>query len=403
MTKELSEIGIAVSCDHAGIILNVIRCDIPLEHAIIKKSPFSDLFFAGSKEKAELFLQKIQIDGAAFDWELSVLCTHDVRSLHFTGGRSQNEVVIVGSARRMELVTLSQDLMVINNEQMNALRSAIKELSLHQGKTEKTENQLFDELTKVNNDLTNLQRELVKKNFELKKLNDDKNKFLGMAAHDLRNPLGAIFSYSDFLREEAKDSLSAEHREFVDIIHSSSQFMLNMVSELLDISTIESGKLTLDLQLVNIVELIDHNVKINKILAEKKKIGILVNYEDHLPPVELDRMKFDQVLNNLLTNAVKFSHSDSTIHINVSTDDTSIIISVRDEGQGIPQNEVDKLFTPYSMTSTKSTGGEQSTGLGLAIVKRVVEGHHGTIAVTSNVGVGTIFVVRMPLLQRSIS
>jgi signal transduction histidine kinase len=113
--------------------------------------------------------------------------------------------------------------------------------------------------------------------------------------------------------------------------------------------------------------------------------------------VLVDVPKIEQVLNNLISNAGKFSASNSTVEVRAYKNDTEIVISVKDEGQGIPADEVDRLFIPFGNLSVKSTGGEQSTGLGLAIVKRIVEGHKGRIWVQSEVGVGSTFSFSLPL------
>jgi signal transduction histidine kinase len=111
---------------------------------------------------------------------------------------------------------------------------------------ERSDDAVYDELTQVNNELANLQREMAKANAELALLNEQKNRLLGMAAHDLRSPLGAILSFSEFLQADADASFSEQHREFIATIHSSSKFMLNLINDLLDVSSIESGQLKLN-------------------------------------------------------------------------------------------------------------------------------------------------------------
>ena len=113
-------------------------------------------------------------------------------------------------------------------------------------------------------------------------------------------------------------------------------------------------------------------------------------------PVRMDAFKIEQVLNNLIQNAVKFSHPDKTIDVRTEKKGGMIVVSVKDEGQGIPADELDKLFLPFQRTSVRSTGGEPSTGLGLAIVKRIVEGHGGKIWVESKPGVGSTFHFSIP-------
>lgn len=219
-----------------------------------------------------------------------------------------------------------------------------------------------------------------------------------MAAHDLRNPLGVMMNLSEFILEE-KEKLSEEAVSFLEKIDSLSKFMLNMVTELLDISSIESGQMNLNKTRFDLVQLVRDAVTLNKSLAEKKNIFInFVSSEESLP-LYADLNKIDQVITNLLTNAVKYSYQNTTTVVAIMKDLKKARLVVKDQGQGIPSNEIIKLFKPFAKTSVKSTGGEKSTGLGLMIVKKIVDGHGGTITVESEVGAGTTFTVELPLAE----
>jgi signal transduction histidine kinase len=252
-------------------------------------------------------------------------------------------------------------------------------------------------LLSANNELSNLGRELQKKNAELVKLNDLKNQFLGMAAHDLRNPIGVILSYSDFILEEAGEALGEEHRQFLTTIRKSSDFMLSMLNDLLDITKIESGRLELEIEAADLTGLVEQNVVLNRVLAAKKSIQIRIQRDAGLPPARVDRGKIQQVLNNLISNAVKFSPAGTTVTVRVFRSGDEATVSVKDEGPGIPDAERQKLFQPFSRTSVKSTGGEKSTGLGLAIAKKIILGHRGKIWAESGIGGGSTFYFTLPL------
>ncbi len=162
-------------------------------------------------------------------------------------------------------------------------------------------------LLELNNELNNLTRDLHKKNAELNKLNELKNEFLGIAAHDLRNPIGIIMSYSDFLLDELKNEISEKHQQMLKSIKGTSEFMLHLLNELLDISAIESGKLNLDLQPVDLVALVSKNAELNSVIAARKNIQVHVECSEQVPEMEVDTLKIEQVLNNLISNAIKFS------------------------------------------------------------------------------------------------
>ena len=172
--------------------------------------------------------------------------------------------------------------------------------------------------------------------------------------------------------------------------------MLHLIDDLLDFSTIESGKLELELHEADYWRLVNENIALNKVFADKKNIGITVTGEFKNIPLLFDHGKMEQVLNNLISNAIKYSFPQTEITVKVSQEENFMRTEVMDQGQGIPKEELGKLFSPFVKTSVKTTAGEKSTGLGLAIVKKIVEGHGGLIGVTSEVGKGSNFYFTLP-------
>ena len=225
------------------------------------------------------------------------------------------------------------------------------------------------------------QQRLLESNTSLALLNQQLNEFVGMAAHDLRNPLGVVLGFAKFLLGDKKVSPEQE-RKFLSTIQSSAKFMLRLVNDLLDISHIESGKLTLHPQWSDLGVLVEANVALNQIIASEKDIQVIVTIDPLTPSVWIDAHQIEQVLNNLLTNAIKYSYPGTTVEVHVSRYGDEVVLSVRDQGQGIPASELHKLFTPFCVTSVKATRGEKSTGLGLMIVKK------GRLTVTTAVYLG---------------
>ncbi|MBN9689276.1 MAG: hypothetical protein J0M24_03475 [Verrucomicrobia bacterium] len=173
--------------------------------------------------------------------------------------------------------------------------------------------------------------------------------------------------------------------------------MLHLVSDLLDVSSIESGELKLNRQPADLVRLIEHNVTLNRVLASRKRIDLVFNAPPAAPVLTFDAGKIEQVLNNLISNALKFSHSGTRVIVRSEFTPQSVTVSVRDQGQGIPAADLARLFKPFSKASVRSTAGEPSTGLGLAIVRRIVESHGGRIWVESIVGQGSTFIFTLPV------
>ncbi len=240
------------------------------------------------------------------------------------------------------------------------------------------------------------QTELDNKNKELKSINEEKNKFIGMAAHDIRNPAGNIIMLASFIEEEAREKLSEESNEFLDMIKTSAEQMLTLVNNLLDVSRIEAGSLNLKMESTDLGELIKNTVKLFTIQANAKIISISFINPETKVEVFADAGSINQILTNLISNALKYSHNNTRVTITLEDSLENARISVKDEGQGIHENDLNKLFKFFSRTAVQSTGGELSTGLGLAISRKLVEAHKGNISVESTPGKGSTFSFILP-------
>ena len=235
---------------------------------------------------------------------------------------------------------------------------------------------------------------------QLSRANAAKNRFLGMAAHDLRNPLASIRGLAEFLSDGSVGSLTAEQLDLVRTILEASRSMLDLVNELLDVATIESGELKLHIKEMDLGQLATDCVAMINMEAAKKHTHVSLEKPAAPLVVKLDPAKMRQVIDNLLSNAVKFSPPGSAVQafVSVSAPDKVCRIAVRDQGPGIPEGERDKLFKDFSRLSIRPTAGEKSTGLGLAICRKIVEAHQGTI-IAENLDGGCEFRVTLPFSQ----
>ncbi|MEO9510712.1 MAG: response regulator [Flavobacteriaceae bacterium] len=251
--------------------------------------------------------------------------------------------------------------------------------------------------------LYNQKRALQLQYEELDTLNQLKNKFLGMAAHDIRNPLAIIEFYSKSLIAELKPILKdPEKLHELENIFISAKFAQNLVNDFLDISKIESGNIELEEEMVDVGQFIDSNMLFNQVFASKKNIKLVGEIKTKNLKTAFDKNKINQVFNNLITNAIKFSHESTSVYLKAEHVGDHLLLSVRDEGQGIPENEMNHLFDAFTQTSVKSTAGEKSTGLGLMIVKKIVDAHNAEISVSSEVGKGSCFTVKLPIKKLEI-
>jgi signal transduction histidine kinase len=256
------------------------------------------------------------------------------------------------------------------------------------------------EILALNQELNNATRELHKKNAALKRLNAEKNRFLGMAAHDLRKPIGLLMTYSGFLVEEAIDVLNPEHQGFLETIHASCGNMARLVDDLLDVSAIEAGVFPLRLEQVNLETLLAASLQLNRVQASQKDVQLDVDCRG-LFDVTLDAAKIEQVISNLVANAIEHSVSGGLVIIRLMCDDRSIRFFVQDQGSGIPLQEVDQLFKPFQQASTVKTAGERSTGLGLLISRKIIDAHSGQLWVETQPGQGSTFYFEIPVHEEN--
>jgi signal transduction histidine kinase len=257
-------------------------------------------------------------------------------------------------------------------------------------------NYYFDEMSQLNNELTNMQRELAKANAELNKLVEIRNRFVGMAAHDLRNPIGVIRSFSEYLITEFKTSANQDNLEVAEIIHSTAIFMQRLVDGILDVSSLQNVTVNLNTSKVDINQLFEKIVNMNQILANAHDIKILYQGFDAVVSTEIDVVKIRQVINNLINNAVKYSADGSSIFCTACRQDASVHFCVQDQGPGIAKADQSMIFEPFKRLSNNE-GRQKSVGLGLSIAKNIVTAHGGEIWVESEAGHGAKFCFSLPL------
>jgi signal transduction histidine kinase len=388
--------GIACKLNEAGVVTEIFRDDIGISEEGLLGNSFTSYLHSDSIQKGIEFIHRIKKEGAAFDWEMSARVDGQKYLLVFSGIEIEDGMIMVGTDSSEETEKFLNGLMEINNQQLNKLRSLLKGKS-EQGIEFDDEYAMYNDMSSLNNELANTKRKLIKKTTELERINKLKDQMLGMAAHDLRNPLSVIQNYADFLMEDIKKGRAVEEQyELAKEIKESSEYMVEIVEGMLDISAIESGSVSLNREEVDLHSLIQRTVSLNRPSAEKKNIQLEINLCDGTCVKSIDYHKFQQVLNNLISNAIKFSEAGTTTTVGVKKDEKGMTIYVADQGQGIPEKDLDKLFRPFAKIGVEATAGEKSTGLGLAITKKIVEAHGGRIDVDTKVGKGTTFYIRLP-------
>ncbi len=238
--------------------------------------------------------------------------------------------------------------------------------------------------------------ELRRKNEELAQLNDKKNEFLGIAAHDLRSPLSAVISYLDLTIQDLRQGTAnlGQTANDLDTVLGAARHMNELITSLLDISAIESGRVNLDLHRENFSSVLTECEKLYSRTAQAKNIELVVEKDSY--EVMIDRAKIGEVLSNLLSNAIKYTYPGGTVRVSCEAGPGVVIAHVHDTGQGLTEEDMKHLFTRFKILSARPTGGERSSGLGLAIAKKIVEMHGGQIWVESIKGKGSVFSFSIP-------
>jgi signal transduction histidine kinase len=230
---------------------------------------------------------------------------------------------------------------------------------------------------------SNLLKKLVKdyayQERKLKETLSQKNYILGVAAHDIRNPLVSIRGFADLLKDGDTGELNEIQQEFISLISSTSDELLELLNNLLDFTAVSGGKVGLTKEKTDFVSLVEKKVELMSYTAAKKDMSIKLENKPGNRLHFFDRGKIAQVVENLLSNAVKYSFIGSEIKVFIFFENSSLSLEVEDNGPGIPKGEEKELFGEFKKLNVASTGGEKSTGLGFAISKRIIEAHEGKI------------------------
>ena len=232
---------------------------------------------------------------------------------------------------------------------------------------------------------------------ELKQARELEADFAAMIAHDLRSPLTSVLSTAAMLEDGLLGPVSEEQQKWLVKIQTMCRSLVDLVNDFLDLSKLDAGHVNLQKEIVDLNQLIRSNVETYLPLASHKSIALVEQVEPDLSPVEADPRRLDQVLLNLISNAIKFTPEGGEIEVGASQDEgTQVKLWVKDTGAGIPPAELASLFKKYGQTTSGKTSKDKGTGLGLVICKMIVEAHGGRIWVESEPGKGSKFTVALP-------
>ena len=238
-------------------------------------------------------------------------------------------------------------------------------------------------------------KDLKSKNIRLENLDEVKNNFMGMAAHDLINPLASVRGFSEMLIEEGENLSREKVFEYSTLVNQAGKGAFKLLEDLLDWSRLQMGSIEFEPQPMDVGQAIEASVFLFEPIAAVKSIELTADHGPKLVALA-DRQMVDTILRNLVNNAIKFTREKGTVSLSARASGEHIEIAVTDNGVGIPPENLQRLFLLEEKTSTKGTGGEIGTGLGLHLCKELVEKNGGEIAVESTAGEGSRFRFTLP-------
>ena len=245
-------------------------------------------------------------------------------------------------------------------------------------------------------DNRNLMEEIIQSKNIAEASNKSKSIFLANMSHELKTPLNSLLGYCRLLEMQKAGPLNPKQLEFLTIMLDSGNHLLDIITDILDISSIEAGKITLERKKIFITDFIKRFRESIRIIAEKKGVDIIFDIDPDAGILYADQIRLKQILYNLLSNAIKFTDSGKKTGLEIKGKNEYIEIRVWDEGCGIPDESLEKIFQPFEQVRNESSVKNQGTGLGLSITKKLVNLHDGEINVESVCGKGSTFIVLLP-------
>jgi signal transduction histidine kinase len=287
------------------------------------------------------------------------------------------------------------DLYTSFNKMLDAIQTSAEELQKARDLLEERVRErtaiIQEEITKKEQ----IQADLVKAKEAAETADQTKSQFLANISHELRTPLHGILSYARFGLNEAATAEREELREFFGNVDHCADNLLRLVNDLLDLSKLESGRMTVAFRPADLSQLIEMVVDEFRSMCADHKVSICYRRPEEAMAALIDPDRIQQVIRNLLSNAVKFSPPDGTIHVGLRRVGETFLLTVRDEGPGIPLEELESVFDRF-IQSSKTKSNKGGTGLGLAICREVVDRHHGRIWAENTAGTGCIFYCELP-------
>jgi len=283
-------------------------------------------------------------------------------------------------------------------KKINSLKTNIKSFEMTNGHLRdkiKSLTEKIELVEKANLELVKKKEELMIQKEKLEELQKQKEEFFAIAIHDIKNPAAAIKGYLDLLN--SYDLTVQEQQEIIQGMIASSEQIFRLTKEITEIVAQDQTTSLIHKELINVKEIIDSVITQNTAYAESKKIKLINKSSSDLPKVYADADKIEEVVDNLVNNAIKYGPPGTLVHVSTYFTASNLTVEVNDDGVGLSDEDKKRIFEKGAKLSPRPTGNESSSGLGLWIVKKIIEEHGGNVSVHSKPGVGSKFSFQLPI------
>lgn len=370
---------------------------------VLSNSKFEDTYHFKGSETVKTD-EKVKPDYFQFDAKINQLMMRPIRANRsFTPSNYETQMRNGRWLQIQETPTVDGGLMSVSFD-ITKLKTSQQNLAIREQQMCNTVENLREsrrELEQKTQKLAELADKYMREKERAEDANRVKSEFLANISHELRTPLNAIIGFSDMMHREVLGPIdNAQYADYINDIHMSGAYLLELINDILDMSRIEAGRLTLETKPCSLRSLLDDCIHIVSAQAEAEKIELLPSIPKDVEVV-LDQRAIKQVMLNLMSNAIKFTPEGGAVQLLAEMDQASVHIYVKDTGIGIEESAISKLGKPFQQVENQLTKCHSGTGLGLAISRSLVDLHGGHLSIESEVGVGTTVLVTLPLISPS--
>lgn len=368
--------GVVLVCDQEGRVRDILFDDLGLSQ-VATNNVFIQLLDASSYSKGLQFLNTLTTSEPVLDWELCFSIGNKPCPMKTAGLLDGEDKFIMAANSGLGLRSLCQSLAAGNPDRAELytrIASGWEQLERRPDDAD-----VYTDFMRMYNDFARLQREVAGQNAQLQRLSAEKDRLLDMAAHDLRNPLNVIGLLAQGLMHQAQARLTTQDQDCLQRIQHTAQAMGQLINEILGRARNAPGTPKIELRQGDMLALLRSRLELLRPLADNKEIQFRLDVPQQVSKTYFDVSRMQQVIDNILGNAIKFSPLQSVISLTLAQTGHGLLITISDAGPGVPEQELEAIFDPFVKGSSNALAHDAGNGLGLAICRSIMDAHGGRI------------------------